>query len=133
MSSTPWDWFKRIQKRMETEVEELMRMIKEVESRTGCIMPLYNVVETEDMYVITVDMPGVRREDIELQVYENQLAVEAPCRMETPSRRYGSRYKLLIDLPKPIDPAAVKARYLQGVLEVRVSKKAGKGVRIAVE
>ncbi len=118
---------------MEAEVEELMRMIKEVETRTGCIMPLYNVMETEDEYIVTVDMPGVKREDIDLQVYENKIAIEAPCRMDIPSRRYGNRYRLLIDLPKPIDPSFVRARYVQGVLEVKVGKKAGRGVKIAVE
>ncbi len=118
---------------MEAEVEELMRMIKEVETRTGCIMPLYNVMETEDEYVVTVDMPGVKKEDINLQVYENKIAVEAPCKMDIPSRRYGNRYRLLIDLPKQIEPSAVRARYVQGVLEVKVSKKTDRGVRIVVE
>ncbi|MEM2515618.1 MAG: hypothetical protein QW419_03645 [Candidatus Caldarchaeum sp.] len=60
MSTSPWEWIRRLQKRVEAEMEEAMRLIKEVESRTGCIMPLYNVVETEDMYVVTVDMPGVK-------------------------------------------------------------------------
>uniref|UniRef100_A0A7C5LCS4 Hsp20/alpha crystallin family protein n=1 Tax=Caldiarchaeum subterraneum TaxID=311458 RepID=A0A7C5LCS4_CALS0 len=133
MSTSPWEWIRRLQKRVEAEMEEAMRLIKEVESRTGCIMPLYNVVETEDMYVVTVDMPGVKRDEIELQVFENQLAIEAPCRSDLPSRRYGNKYKVLIDLPRPINPEQVKARYVQGVLEVRVSKKAGRGVRIPVE
>ncbi|MEM2095676.1 MAG: Hsp20/alpha crystallin family protein [Candidatus Caldarchaeum sp.] len=127
------DWFRRLQKRMEMEIDEMMKTIKEVESRTGCIIPLYDVVETEDEYVVTIDMPGVRREEIDLQVYENQLGVEAPCSTNIPSRRYGGRYRLLIELPKPIDHSAVKARYVHGVLEVRVSKKAGRGVKIAVE
>ncbi|MDW8360601.1 MAG: Hsp20/alpha crystallin family protein, partial [Candidatus Caldarchaeum sp.] len=78
-------------------------------------------------------MPGVNREEIDLQVYENQLGVEAPCRSDIPSRRFGGRYRLLIEFPKPIDPSAVKARYVHGVLEVRVSKKSSRGVRIKVE
>jgi len=118
---------------MEEEAEELFRLIKEVEQRTGCIVPLHNVIETEDEYVVTVDMPGVRKEDIDVRVHENQIAIEAPCRMEIPSRRLGNRYKLLVDLPKQVDPNMVKARYQLGVLEIRVSKKRQAGVRIPVE
>lgn len=118
---------------MEREMEETMRMIKEAEMRTGCIMPLYNVTESEREYVVTVDMPGVRKEDIEIEVFENGLMVEAPCRPDIPSGRYGNRYRLMVELPSGLDTSSATARYLHGVLEVKVSKKGARGTKIKVE
>lgn len=134
MAESPWEWMRRIQRRLEREMEERMRLIKEAEIRTGCIMPLYEVIETETEYAVTIDMPGVKKEEIDLQVYENRLAVEGPCREDLPSRRFGNRYRLLIDLPEAVDASDVKARYLHGVLEIRVKKKKkGRGAKIPVE
>lgn len=118
---------------MENEIEQTMRMIKEAEMRTGCIMPLYHIMESENEYVVTIDMPGVRKEEIDLQVYEDRLSVEAPCRRDIPSGRYGNRYRLLVELPSAVDVNSAKARYVQGVLEVMVAKKGRKGTKIAVE
>lgn len=118
---------------MEDEIEQTMRMIKEAEMRTGCIMPLYNVVETENEYIVTVDMPGVKKEEIELQAYEDRLSIEAPCREHIPSRRFGNRYRLLVELPGGVDVSSASARYLHGVLEVKIAKKGRKGTKIVVE
>lgn len=118
---------------MESEIEETMRMIKEAEMRTGCIMPLYEVVESENEYVVTIDMPGVRKEEIDLHVYEDGLSVEAPCRSDIPSRRYGNRYRLMVRLPREVDVSSANARYLHGVLEVKIAKKSSRGTRIKIE
>lgn len=133
MSYSPWDFMRRLRRQFESEVEDLLKTIKEIESRTGCIMPLYSLVETEDEYVLTVDMPGVRKEDIDMQVFEKHIAVEAPCYMKIPSRRQGNRYRLMVELPQSINPESVRARYLQGVLEVRINKRTSKGVKINIE
>jgi HSP20 family protein len=133
MSHSPWDLVQRLRRQFESEVEDLLRTIKEIESRTGCIMPLYNLVETEDEYVLTVDMPGVRKEDIDMQVFEKHITIEAPCHMNIPSRRHGNRYRLMVELPQAINPETVKARYLHGVLEVRINKRIGRGVKINIE
>jgi HSP20 family protein len=96
-------------------------------------MPLYNLVETEDEYVLTVDMPGVRKEDIDMQVFEKHITIEAPCHMNIPSRRHGNRYRLMVELPQAINPETVKARYLHGVLEVRINKRMRGGFKINIE
>lgn len=133
MSESPWEWLRRIQRRMEDEMERTMRMIKEAEMRTGCLMPLHHVMDTEDEYVITIDMPGADKEKIDLYADENRLIVEAPCRQDIPSARYGNRYRLMIELPTAIDTSNIKARYIQGVLEIRVSKKKTRGTKIKIE
>ncbi len=114
-------------------MERTMRMIKEAEMRTGCLMPLHHVMDTEDQYVITIDMPGADKEKIDLYADENRIIVEAPCRQDIPSARYGNRYRLMIELPTAIDTSNIKARYIQGVLEIRVSKKKTRGTKIKIE
>ncbi len=114
-------------------MERTMRMIKEAEMRTGCLMPLHQIVDTENEYVITIDMPGADKEKIDLYADENRLTIEAPCRQDIPSARYGNRYRLMIELPTTVDISNIKARYLQGVLEVRIPKKKTRGTKIKVE
>ncbi len=77
--------------------------------------PLVDVIETDEEVQIIAEMPGVNKEDIELNASENKLEIKA----EGESRKY---YEV-VDLPDEVDPDSAKARYNNGVLEVIVKKK----------
>jgi len=123
------DEFRRMEEEMQQVEEEFIRRLKETEERRGCITPLYNLYESGDEIILTADMPGVNKEEIDLRVGEDYIKVEAPCRS---ALRREEKYLLHIQLPVKIDPSSVRARYKEGVLEVVVKKKIG-GVRIRVE
>lgn len=129
----PWEWVRRLQRRIEHEADELFRAIKEFEARTGCIVPLYNIVETGDEVIISVDLPGVRKEDIELEMTPSSLILEAPCRTPLPSSRFGSRYRLHLEIPTEVETDSAKARLQNGVLEIKALKKRRGGTRIRIE
>ncbi len=130
----PWwrvllEEFRAIEEEMQRFEEEFMRRIKEAEAMRGCIIPLYNIYESGDEVILTADMPGVNKEEIDLRVGEDYVRVEAPCRS---ALRPGQKYLLHIKLPSKIDPSTVRARYREGVLEI-VAKKKVAGVRVKVE
>jgi len=90
--------------------------------------PLVDVIEEEKQIRVVAELPGVNKEDIELNVDENLLTI----RVDTERRKY---YKE-VNLPAPVDPNTAKASYNNGVLEVVMTKKeetTRKGHRIKVE
>ncbi|MCS7094406.1 MAG: Hsp20/alpha crystallin family protein [Thaumarchaeota archaeon] len=80
--------------------------------------PLVDVLDEEDKVRVVAEVPGVRKEDISLNVSDSKLVI----RVETEQRRY---YKE-VDLPAEVDADNSKASYNNGVLEVTLPKKVAK-------
>lgn len=90
--------------------------------------PLTDVMESEDSITITVELPGVSKEDIELMIAEDRLIIK----VDTAARRY---YKE-IPLSAEIDEKNVRATYNNGVLDItlkKLKKEKSKGKRISIE
>ncbi len=89
--------------------------------------PLIDVIETDDEVQVIAEMPGVRKEDIDLNATERTLEIKA----EGENRRYHE----IVELPCEVIPDSAKARYNNGVLEVVFKKKhpERKGKKIKVE
>lgn len=77
--------------------------------------PLIDIIETDDEIQVIAEMPGVNKEDIELNASETKLEIKA----EGESRKY---YEV-VDLPDEVNPNTAKARYNNGVLEVILKRK----------
>lgn len=128
---------RRIEEEIEEAREEIIRRMKEFEIRTGCISPLYNVSETTNEIIVFVDLPGSRKEDINVTIFEDRMIVKAKCfRSYRITKLVGERkegeYLLELWLPSIVDPNNASATYKNGILEIRISK-AGKGKTIKVE
>ncbi|MFP4050218.1 MAG: archaeal heat shock protein Hsp20 [Thermoplasmata archaeon] len=86
--------------------------------------PLTDVQETDDSVLVTVDVPGVEKEDINLQVRKDSLKVSVDGK-----RKYGKT----IGLPSQVNPEDAEAKYNNGVLEVELKKESeevGKTIEI---
>jgi HSP20 family protein len=93
-------------------------------------MPAMDVYETDDKVVVTVEIPGVKAEDVEVSVEDSTLTVsgtrefasevtqESYHRIE---RRYGS-FSRAVSLPPQVDTGKVDARFEDGVLSIDVPK-----------
>jgi HSP20 family protein len=81
--------------------------------------PLTDVIDEGGRIAITMELPGVQREDIDLQMNETDLEIS----VDTERRKYHKRVKL----PAAVEPKTTKATYNNGVLDVTVQKKGGKG------
>lgn len=93
-------------------------------------LPRTNVAETEDAYLVQLELPGVTEEAIDVKVHEGQLHVRAERKDETQSegrtwhrveQRYGT-FARTIALPKNARGDAIEAVYQQGVLSLTIPK-----------
>ncbi|MCD6510310.1 MAG: Hsp20/alpha crystallin family protein [Thermoprotei archaeon] len=93
------------------------------------IEPFVDVINEPDVIKVVAELPGVDKEDIELNATEKQLIISA--------KHDRWKYYKEVDLPARVKPETAKATYKNGVLEVTLEKvekeKRGKGVRIKIE
>ncbi len=90
--------------------------------------PLVDVIEEDKDVVVVAELPGVEKDDINLNTTENNLTIS----VDTPQRKYRKE----LPLPAKVDPKSAQASYKNGVLEVRLKKfmeKAFRGEKIFVE
>ncbi|NVM17434.1 MAG: Hsp20/alpha crystallin family protein [Candidatus Lokiarchaeota archaeon] len=89
--------------------------------------PLVEVNEEEDQIILIAEMPGVNKEDIELNATNTSITIS------TEKIVSGRSYFKEIDLPAPINSDYAKARYTNGILEVKLKKIKEKGKSIDIE
>jgi len=91
--------------------------------------PLTDIIEGNEDVAITVEIPGVEREDIDLNVTEDNIEIT----VDNPERKYHK----CIEIPCKVKPKTTKATYKNGVLDVVVKrmekKKPGEGFRVNIE
>ena len=90
--------------------------------------PAVEIAEEDKYFAVSVDVPGVKREDIELEVKDNRLFVsgERKASLEKEKvlrseRRYG-KFSRIFTLPQDVNTDAIEARFEEGVLTVTVPK-----------
>ena len=121
----------RIQDRIHTLFEQAL-LPAEYDDRggpPGTWAPAVDVLETDSSFLVFAELPGVLREDIELQVRGRclEIAGRRPSlgesrhflRME---RSYGS-FRRSFELTAPIDDEGITATFERGVLQVVVPKR----------
>jgi len=90
--------------------------------------PEIEVFDREGQYVVRADLPGLKKEDVRVEVTDNALILEGERRKEHEERREGfyrsersyGRFSRAIPLPEGVDTEHVKAEFKDGVLEVRL-------------
>jgi HSP20 family protein len=90
--------------------------------------PPVDIEETDDAYVVEAELPGVKREDVSIELAGNELAITGEIKekerkgiVRRRTRRVG-RYELRVVLPDNIDGDKVDAKLKDGVLRVSVPK-----------
>ncbi|MFD0546387.1 Hsp20/alpha crystallin family protein [Streptomyces mexicanus] len=101
--------------------------------------PLADLSETDDAYLVEVEVPGVKREDLDIEMTERELTItgefkerERTGMLRRSTRRRG-RFEYRAALPGDISPENVEATLDNGVLTVKVPKaEATKSRRIEI-
>jgi HSP20 family protein len=95
--------------------------------------PRIDVVDDGDGLRITAELPGLDRQDVQIQVEDQALVIRGEKRLESKSeekgayrieRAFGS-FMRLIPLPDGVDPDRAEAKFDKGVLTIRLPKTAG--------
>jgi HSP20 family protein len=92
-----------------------------------------DVSEAEHVYTIRAEIPGVKKDDINISIDGDQVAISAEIRNEKEAkdgervlrteRYYGKVYRAFA-LGQPVDEDGASAKYADGILELTLPKKA---------
>jgi HSP20 family protein len=93
-------------------------------------VPAMDLAETDDQLVLRADLPGLKRDDIEIEVKDNVLTVSGERKAEHEQKGEGfhriersfGRFSRSLGLPRGIDAKSMTASFENGVLEVRMPK-----------
>ena len=77
--------------------------------------PLSDVSTTDKEVKVVVEMPGVSKENIKIQAYDNKVEITS----NDPKRKYHE----IVDIPPDADIETVKSKYNNGILEIVFKKK----------
>ncbi|MDP5291306.1 Hsp20/alpha crystallin family protein [Oceanimonas sp. CHS3-5] len=146
----PWNWFRHEQEEgTEQDAHPILRLQREMDrlfehSLQGgskgwpdmsLLKPNLDISERDESYVISVEIPGVSKDDIQLTQQGDQLVIQGEKKQEHEEktdklhrieRSYG-HFQRVLALPADADSGAIKADFKDGVLTVTVPRKAGDG------
>ena len=136
MAITRWDPWRDVvslQSRMNSLFQDFSRSQgdNDVMTTVGFVPPA-DIYEDEHQITVKLEIPGIRQEDLDIQVENNTLTVRGERSFEKEEkeenfrrveRRYGSFYRSFT-LPNTIDTEHIQAEYENGVLKLKLEKRA---------
>jgi HSP20 family protein len=110
------------------EMDRLAQSVFGGKTGQGAWLPAADIVETDSAYAIEIELPGVRREDVDVNLNGNELVVIGEVKereregfFRRRTRRVGE-FELRVTLPGHLREADVEASLAYGVLKVYVPK-----------
>ena len=92
--------------------------------------PALDVYEDSDNLIVRAELPGLKKENIDISLHENVVTISGERKNEkkyegsqtSRAERFFGRFTRSIKLPKTVDAAQVKASYTDGILTVTLPK-----------
>jgi len=138
---SPWRDMMSVQDEMNKLFSGLVTSRSDVSSAEDWV-PSVDISETDDGFIVTADVPGMGAEDIKISVANDVLTLKGDKKniregdgenFHRVERTFGS-FERTFSLPTGVDSGSVKAKYKDGVLEVKIPKsKEAKPQEIKVE
>lgn len=136
----PW---REMEERMDRLFEEIFgRPWRRLAPVEAAWLPAVELFEREGKLVLRAELPGMKREDITIEVTDDTLTITGERKAEKEikeqdyyrcERSYGT-FRRQIALPMGVDKAQIKATYKDGVLEVTLPKAKGQEpTKIAIQ
>jgi HSP20 family protein len=136
-------------KRLLTDLAAIERQLAELgggqrlsaEQGPGTWSPAVDIYETETEFVLTAEVPGLKRDEIEIQVVERNLVLRGERRWEREAHAehfhrlestYG-KFERTFNLSEGIDIERISAELSDGVLSLSLPKRASGGKQIEVK
>lgn len=130
---TPWSGFGRlsdlrdeIDRLFEAPLSELGRLPSVLSGWT----PAIDLIENKENVIVRAELPGMKKEDIEVNLHEGTLNITGERKSEKKgeegglyrSERFFGRFQRAISLPAAVAGDKVKAEYKDGILTVTLPK-----------
>ncbi len=128
----PWKAFEDLEKDFFSGLEQTTTQ----EFRPSC-----SLKETEKHFLIHFDLPGVKKEDVHVEVENNRITVSGERKEEKKTEEekryftesfYGSFFRSF-ELPKHVDANGIEARIENGVLDIQIPKTTATETRKKIE
>jgi len=122
---SPWDELHRVRQQLEQVFNDAPH-----QRESAGVFPLTNLTEDKDKYYIRAELPGVKGDELDIQVTGNNLAisgerkiaaVEEGARYHRREREAGT-FSRMIGLPGEVDTDNVEANLENGILTIAISK-----------
>jgi HSP20 family protein len=90
-----------------------------------------DLIDNGDSYAITAELPGFTKDQVDVQINKEGVAIRAECKEEKEAKRKNylhreraySSMQRFVAFPEEVDPAKVEGSMKEGVLELKVPKK----------
>ncbi|MBF8185710.1 Hsp20/alpha crystallin family protein [Nonomuraea sp. K274] len=130
----PWDPFTELQQLW----DQMGRLFEQGgETETAAWRPMAETEETEEAYIVRAELPGLKREDIQVELDGNQLCVSGEISEEDKGRtlrRRTGKFVYRTILPNDADMEHIDGELTDGVLTVHVPKtEQGRARRIEIK
>lgn len=141
MEKDPFEYMRRMQEEMDESFDRffgrtarrpmLPAEAGKPQTALAAREPLMDLIDEKDHYRIIMEVPGINKEDIDVNVSENSVTVNAETKTEHKKeekgyyyreRSYGS-FQRSFRLPGEALPDSAVAEYKNGVLEIKLKKK----------
>jgi len=117
--------------RMQKRMSDLMEEVETMGGQADIMMPLADVRETDDAVVVTMDLPGVAKQDVDITIADDELRVVAERKTEEEvtekdyhkQERTYKKFERMVKLPVAVKIEEAKAKLTEGVLEVTLPKE----------
>jgi HSP20 family protein len=92
--------------------------------------PVLDLYEDKDNLFVKMDLPGMKREEIEVSLHEGSLSISGERKSEQKheaaevyrAERFFGRFQRTVTLPTPVAADKVKAEYKDGILTITLPK-----------
>jgi HSP20 family protein len=123
-----WDPFRELEGLQDQLAQLMQRAQPDGDGGVIPFVPLVDIEETEDAWIVEAELPGVRPEDVNVEVRGSELAISGEIKereregiLRRRMRKTGE-FDYHITLPGDADPEQIEAKLHDGILSVRIAK-----------
>jgi len=130
---TPWASLGRLTD-LRDEIERLFESPLSELTRTSNLLsgwtPALDVFEEKDSFTVKAELPGMKKEDIEVTLHDGSLSISGERRSEAKhenadvyrAERFFGRFQRTVTLPAPVAADKIKAHYKDGILTITLPR-----------
>ena len=127
----PWNhWTPVLFEDLGKEMNRLFNHLGDENGESRAFAPRINIAETDKAYEVTLDLPGMKAEDFNIEFKDGQLWISGERKHEDEEKgktfhrveRYYGQFRRVITLGTDVDSDKVEATYRDGVLSLQVPK-----------